>query len=86
MCAFASTSILPPWGALMLEANLPGPVNTRARRCLSALDTPILAPLEEREILYPLLLGDQTSKLRQIALGESKLQQVNRAKLSKADK
>jgi AraC-like DNA-binding protein len=42
-------------------------------------DVPILAPLAEREILYRLLLGDQTSKLRQIALGESKLQQINRA-------
>ena len=42
-------------------------------------DIPILAPLVEREILYRLLMGDQVSKLRQIALGESKLQQVNRA-------
>jgi len=42
-------------------------------------DIPILAPLAEREILYRLLLGDQASKLRQIAFSESKLQQVNRA-------
>jgi AraC-like DNA-binding protein len=42
-------------------------------------DIPILAPLAEREILYRLLSGDQTSKLRQIAFAESKLQQVNRA-------
>ena len=42
-------------------------------------DIPILAPLAEREILYRLLLGDQTSKLRQIAFAESKLQQINRA-------
>jgi AraC-like DNA-binding protein len=42
-------------------------------------DIPILAPLVEREILYRLLMDDQTSKLRQIALGESKLQKVNRA-------
>ena len=42
-------------------------------------DIPILAPLVVREILYRLLLGDQTSKLRQIALGEGKLQQINRA-------
>ena len=42
-------------------------------------DIPILAPLAEREILYRLLLGDQASKLRQIAVAESKLQQVNRA-------
>jgi AraC-like DNA-binding protein len=42
-------------------------------------DIPILAPLAEREILYRLLQGDQTSKLRQIAFAESKLQQINRA-------
>jgi AraC-like DNA-binding protein len=42
-------------------------------------DIPILAPLAEREILYRLLLGDQASKLRQIAFTESKLQQINRA-------
>jgi AraC-like DNA-binding protein len=42
-------------------------------------DIPILAPLAEREILYRLLSGDQTSKLRQIAFAESKLQQINRA-------
>jgi AraC-like DNA-binding protein len=54
-----------------------------ASRLVKLLETPrdiaILAPLVEREILYRLLLGDQTSKLRQIALGESKLQQINRA-------
>jgi hypothetical protein len=42
-------------------------------------DIPILAPLAEREILYRLLRGEQTSRLSQIAFGESKLQQVNRA-------
>lgn len=42
-------------------------------------DIPILAPLAEREILYRLLVGEQSSKLRQIALAESKLQQINRA-------
>jgi AraC-like DNA-binding protein len=42
-------------------------------------DIPILAPLAEREVLYRLLLGDQASKLRQIAFAESKLQQINRA-------
>ena len=50
-----------------------------ARLLETPRDIPILAPLAEREILYRLLLGDQTSKLRQIALGESKLQQINRA-------
>jgi AraC-like DNA-binding protein len=52
----------------------------RMLRLLAApRDIPILAPLAEREVLYRLLLGDQTSKLRQIAFAESKLQQVNRA-------
>lgn len=54
-----------------------------AVRLLRLLDTPrdlpALAPLVEREILYRLLTGPQAAKLRQIALGESKLQQVNRA-------
>ena len=52
----------------------------RLVRLLAApCDVPILAPLAEREILYRLLLGDQTAKLRQIAQAESKLQQINRA-------
>lgn len=42
-------------------------------------DIPVLAPLAEREILFRLLRGDQTAKLREIALADSKLQQVNRA-------
>lgn len=42
-------------------------------------DIPILAPLAEREILYRLLRGEQTSRLSEIAFAESKLQQVNRA-------
>jgi AraC-like DNA-binding protein len=42
-------------------------------------DIPILAPLAEREILYRLLRGAQTSRMSQIAFAESKLQQVNRA-------
>lgn len=42
-------------------------------------DIAVLAPLVEREILYRLLTGDQAARLRQIAVAESKLQQVNRA-------
>ncbi|CAN7581571.1 AraC family transcriptional regulator [Bosea sp. LjRoot90] len=42
-------------------------------------DVPMLAPLAEREILYRLLTGEQAARLRQIAVAESKLQQVNRA-------
>jgi len=45
----------------------------------SPRDIPILAPLIEREILYRLLRGEQTSRMAQIAFAESKLQQVNRA-------
>lgn len=42
-------------------------------------DIPILAPLAEREILYRLLLGEQGARLKQIAVADSRLQQVNRA-------
>lgn len=42
-------------------------------------DIAVLAPLVEREILYRLLTGEQAARLRQIAVAESKLQQVNRA-------
>ncbi len=54
--------------------------SVRMLRLLDAPDDiPTLAPLIEREILYRLLQGEQTSKLGQIAFAESKLQQVNRA-------
>lgn len=42
-------------------------------------DIAMLAPLYEREILYRLLAGPQSARLRQIAMGESRLHQVNRA-------
>jgi AraC-like DNA-binding protein len=42
-------------------------------------DIAMLAPLAEREILYRLMTGEQAARLRQIATGESRLQQVNRA-------
>ena len=45
----------------------------------SPRDIPILAPLAEREILYRLLRGGQTTRLSQIACAESRLQDVNRA-------
>lgn len=52
-------------------------------RMLRLLEAPddiaTLAPLIEREILYRLLKGEQTSTLGQIAFPESKLQQVSRA-------
>lgn len=42
-------------------------------------DIPVLAPLAEREILYRLLQGEQAARLQQIAIADSRLQQVNRA-------
>jgi AraC-like DNA-binding protein len=45
----------------------------------SPRDIPVLAPLAEREILYRLLRGDQTTRMSQIACAESRLQDVNRA-------
>ena len=72
----------PPGQALSLSsitAELLDAAIRLVRLLATPRDVPILAPLAEREILYRLLFGDQTSKLRQIALGESKLQQINRA-------
>jgi AraC-like DNA-binding protein len=71
-----------PGQALSLSfvtSELLGTVIRLVRLLATPHDIPILAPLAEREILYRLLMGDQTSKLRQIALGENKLQQINRA-------
>lgn len=52
-------------------------------RLLRLLDRPadiaMLAPLAEREILYRLLQGPQRDMLRQIALADSRLSQINRA-------
>jgi AraC-like DNA-binding protein len=45
----------------------------------SPRDIPVLAPLTEREILYRLLQGDQSTRMSQIACAESRLQDVNRA-------
>jgi AraC-like DNA-binding protein len=42
-------------------------------------DIAMLAPLAEREILYRLLRGPQSAKLRQIAIGDSRMRQINRA-------
>ena len=42
-------------------------------------DTAMLAPLVEREILYRLICSEQGARLWQIAHGESRLQQINRA-------
>lgn len=70
----ASALSLSPVSAELLDAVV------RLTRLLTApQEIPIVAPLIEREILYRLLIGDQLSHLRQIALTESRMQQVNRA-------
>ena len=53
-------------------------------RLASLLDVPeadrrFLTPLAEREILYRLLTGEQSDRLRQIAFADSKLSRINRA-------
>jgi AraC-like DNA-binding protein len=54
-----------------------------ASRLVRLMETPqdiaMLAPLIEREILYRLLTGPQAGRLREIATGESRAQQVGRA-------
>lgn len=54
-----------------------------ALRLLRLVETPrdiaMLAPLAERELLYRLLAGEYGARLRQLAHGDSKLSQVNRA-------
>ncbi|HWL71981.1 MAG TPA: AraC family transcriptional regulator [Geminicoccus sp.] len=62
-----------------LDANLLGALVRLLRLLDQPVDIPVLAPLIEREILYRLLRGEQTAMLRQIAVVESRLQQVNRA-------
>lgn len=53
---------------------------TRLLRLLTEpQDVAVLAPLLEREILYRLLTGAAAPQLRQIALADSKLQQVSHA-------
>ncbi len=42
-------------------------------------DIPMLAPLIEREILYRLLTGPQGMRMQQMAMADSKLNQVSRA-------
>lgn len=73
---------LPPGPGLTISPMTPALLDTVIRLTgLLAMpaDIPVLAPLAEREILYRLLTGEQAPRLRQIAVAESKLQQVNRA-------
>jgi AraC-like DNA-binding protein len=53
---------------------------TRLVRLLASPDDiRILAPMVRRELLYRVLQTDQATRLQQIAVAESRLQQVNRA-------
>lgn len=49
------------------------------RLLASPSDIRVLAPMVKREILYRVLQTDQATRLQQIAVAESRLQQVNRA-------
>lgn len=73
----------PPAGpAFGLSACGPDMLDAAARllRLLdSPADIPVLAPLIEREMLYRLLMGEQSERLRQIAHADPKLVQVGRA-------
>lgn len=71
----------PPRGLTLTEAS-PALLDAAIRlvRLLeSPRDVAALAPLVEREILYRLLGAEHLPRLRQIALADSKLSQVNRA-------
>ncbi|MGV3489949.1 MAG: AraC family transcriptional regulator [Devosia sp.] len=59
------------------------PIIDAAVRLVRLLETPediqVLAPMIKRELLYRVLRSDQGTKLQQIAVAESRLQQINRA-------
>jgi AraC-like DNA-binding protein len=59
------------------------PLLTAVQRLIDLLDEPkdipILAPIIEREIFYRLLVGDQGTRLRQMASAGSQSQQIARA-------
>ncbi|MEK1929709.1 MAG: AraC family transcriptional regulator [Pararhizobium sp.] len=70
----------PASSGLILNDATPDLIET-AVRLMRLLDSPrdiaMLSPLIERELLYRLLVSPQGGQLRQIAHGESRLQQVN---------
>jgi len=75
----ASAQPGPSLGVSALSAEIIDAAVRLLKLLATPCDIPILAPLAEREILYRLLRGEQTSRLSEIAFAESKLQQVNRA-------
>jgi AraC-like DNA-binding protein len=72
----------PPAAGLTLSpltTELIDPILRMVRLVARPDDIAMLAPLAEREILYRLLQGPQSGMLRQIAMADSRLSQINRA-------
>ncbi len=67
----------------MATGEVTRPLLTAIQRLIDLLDEPkdipILAPIIEREIFYRLLVGDQGTRLRQMASAGSQSQQIARA-------
>ena len=83
----ADSNLPPPRGQQSSRGMATGevtlPLLTAFQRLIDLLgeqeDIPILAPIIQREIIYRLLVGDQGSRLRQIAAAGSQSQQIARA-------
>jgi AraC-like DNA-binding protein len=67
----------------MATGEVTSPLLTAFQRLIDLLaeqqDIPILAPIIQREIIYRLLVGDQGTRLRQIASAGSQSHQISRA-------
>jgi AraC-like DNA-binding protein len=88
MAQMMADSDLPPPRAQpsrrgMATGEVTGPLLSACQRLVDLLaapkDIPILAPIIQREILYRLLVGDQGTRLRQIASAGSQSHQIARA-------
>lgn len=80
--AMPAQPVEPPCRAFSLTPATPALIDalTRFVGLLDApADIPVLGPLGEREILYRLLTGEQTSRLRDIAVADGRHQRINRA-------
>lgn len=69
----------PAFGLSAVTPELLDAVIRMVRLLDTPCDIPVIAPLIEREILYRLLMGEQSAHIRQIALADSRLHQINRA-------
>lgn len=69
----------PAFGLSAVTPELLDAVIRMVRLLDTPADIPVLAPLMEREILYRLLTGEQQAHVRQIAMADSRLHQINRA-------